>query len=341
MRYAVFSDVHANRQAWEAVRADMILQEVETLVCLGDVIGYGPKPREVLAAVRAATPNFVLGNHDAASCGRMDPAIFNERARTVIAWTRQQLDEEALRYLREVPLQMEGPGVEFVHAEVVQPGEFGYIDGPGPAGANLRAMACPLAFVGHTHLPAVYVMDPEEGAVTQLAPEDFRVEERKRYLVNVGSVGEPRTTDLRASYVIYNDLTQTVSFRRVAFDVAGYQVDLAESGLEISPYFVRVTEAGPQPALSQLPPATVAVEGRKEQLWPAASPAPGATSNPSEATRASSDSSNLPGWVTLLLVLVVLGAIGGAAFLVSTQRRESPPDQDGGGAPAADSPRGR
>ena len=95
MRYAIFSDVHANQQAWQAVLADAFEQRAGTLVCLGDVVGYGPKPLEVLNAVREVTPNFVLGNHDAAACGRLDPSIFNDRARSVIEWTREQLDDEA------------------------------------------------------------------------------------------------------------------------------------------------------------------------------------------------------------------------------------------------------
>ena len=113
MRYAIFSDVHANRQAWEAVLEDIAKQGADTLVCLGDVVGYGPKPLEVLSAVRAVTANFVLGNHDAAACGRLDPPIFNERARIVIEWTREQLDEDALTFLTQVPLQMNGEEVLF------------------------------------------------------------------------------------------------------------------------------------------------------------------------------------------------------------------------------------
>ena len=277
MRYAIFSDVHANRQAWEAVLVDIAQQGADTLVCLGDVVGYGPKPLEVLAGVRAVTANFVLGNHDAAACARLDPSIFNDRARVVIEWTREQLDNDALQFLGQVPLQMNGPDVYFVHAEIVQPGEFGYVEGVSSAKANLEAMVESLGFIGHTHLPLAYSMPKRGGTVTQLPPKDFQLERGQRYLVNVGSVGEPRTTDVRASYVIYDDATRTVFFRKVAFDVESYKEDLQQAGLEILPYFVQVVDAGkaadaprpaaaPQLALAHLPKVGEVVAGGQGHL---------------------------------------------------------------------------
>ena len=323
MRYAIFSDVHANRQAWEAVLADIAHQGADTLVCLGDVVGYGPKPLEVLTGVRAVTANFVLGNHDAAACGRLDPSIFNERARVVIEWTREQLDNNALQFLGQVPLQMNGPDVYFVHAEVVQPGEFGYVEGVSSAKANLEAMVESLGFIGHTHLPLAYSMSKRGGAVTQLPPKDFQLERGHRYLVNVGSVGEPRTTDVRASYVIYDDVARAVFFRRVAFDVEAYKADLQETGLEILPYFVQVVDSGkvadaprpaaaPQLALAQLPKVGEVVAGGQGHLVVGR---PGSGGRPAAGIggSVSRPRSSLP-WVlgigALLAVLLAIIAIG-------------------------------
>ena len=323
MRYAIFSDVHANRQAWEAVLADIAQQGVDTLVCLGDVVGYGPKPLEVLAGVRAVTANFVLGNHDAAACGRLDPSIFNDRARVVIEWTREQLDNDALQFLGQVPLQMNGPDVYFVHAEVVRPGEFGYVEGVSSAKANLEAMVESLGFIGHTHLPLAYSMSKRGGAVTQLPPKDFQLERGQRYLVNVGSVGEPRTTDVRASYVIYDDATQTVFFRRIAFDVEAYKRDLQQAGLEILPYFVQVVDAGkvadaprpaaaPQLALAHLPKVGEVVAGGQGHLVMGM---PGTGGRPATGIggSVSQPKSSLP-WVlsiaALVTILIAIIAIG-------------------------------
>ncbi len=326
MRYAIFSDVHANRQAWEAVLADALRQGADTLVCLGDVVGYGPRPQEVLSAVREVTPNFVLGNHDAAACGRLDPSIFNPRARTVIEWTQDQLDEDAIAFLRQVPLQMDGAAIQFVHAEITEPGEFGYVDGVGPAESNLQAMTEPLGFIGHTHLPLAYTMPRRGGQVKQLPPMDFVVERGQRYLVNVGSVGEPRTIDVRASYVIYDDSEKKVIYRKVVFDVEAYKADLARTDLDIRPYFVQVVDAGkvagapapaaaPQLALAQQPKVAEVVAGhhghlvlgRVGEMRGAGQVSPAPVAQPKST-------SGLVIGVVVALVVVVMGALAMVAM---------------------------
>ncbi len=246
MRYAVFSDVHANRQAWDTVLADIRQQGADVLVCLGDVVGYGPMPQEVLESVGAVTPNFVLGNHDAAVCGRLDTSFFNPSAKEVIEWTRGRLDKTALEFFEEVPLQIEEGDILFVHAEAANPGRFGYIDDETSAAESLEAIEQRIAFLGHTHHPLVHEMN--EGTVRELPPMDFKLQDGRRYLVNVGSVGEPRTPDIRSSYVIYDADAQTVAFRQLTFDVEAYRRDLAASGLQIQPYFVQVVEYGEQQA---------------------------------------------------------------------------------------------
>ena len=118
MRFAIFSDIHGNLPAWDQVLADIRSLEADVLICLGDVVGYGPKPQEVLDGIRSVTDNFVLGNHDAAAAGLIDPSIFNEHAHSVVLWTREHLSTESLDFLRNVPLQMESDDILFVHAEI-------------------------------------------------------------------------------------------------------------------------------------------------------------------------------------------------------------------------------
>ena len=118
MRYAIVSDIHANIRAWEAVLADIRSQRVDVIVCLRDVVGYGPKPAEVLEAVRSVTDHFVLGNHDAAAVGMMDYSIFNDHARQAIEWTITELSPDAKQFLSSVPLAIEAGELLFVHAEV-------------------------------------------------------------------------------------------------------------------------------------------------------------------------------------------------------------------------------
>ncbi|MEM9281279.1 MAG: LamG-like jellyroll fold domain-containing protein [Verrucomicrobiota bacterium] len=238
MRFAIFSDLHGNLPAWQAIQHDMISQQVETIVCLGDVVGYGPRPEEVLQAVRSVTANFVLGNHDAAACGRMDASIFNDNARAIVEWTGSVLSQDSHHFLQQVPLAMDdGQSTYFVHAEIEDPGRFGYITNVDEARTNFAATDASLTFIGHTHEPAVFSMDGS-GLVTSEPVMDFQLQPGHRYLVNVGSAGEPRDYDVRASYCLFDDTTKSIQFRRVKFDVEAYRRDIQEVGLNIQPFFL-------------------------------------------------------------------------------------------------------
>ena len=242
MRYAIVSDIHANFPAWEAVLADFRECKIEEVVCLGDVVGYGPKPAEVLEAVRAVTGNFVMGNHDAAAVGMMDYSIFNDHAREAIEWTMGQLDEAGKEFLSSVPLAIEAGDILFVHAEIEEPGRFGYISDLEVAQRNLEAGKHFVTFIGHTHLPKVFEMDIF-GEVTEFTDGDLTLDSDSRYIVNVGSVGEPRNSeDLRARYVIYDTETQELEFRRVEFDILAYRKDLEATTLSMRPFFLRTYE---------------------------------------------------------------------------------------------------
>lgn len=242
MRYAIVSDIHANLTAWNSVLADIRSQGAEVIICLGDVVGYGPKPAEVLAAVRAETSHFVLGNHDAAAAGLMDYSIFNDHAREAIEWTMTELDAEASTFLASVPLAIEAGEILFVHAEIAEPGRFDYIDGVEMAQENLAAGKHFVTFVGHTHQPKIFE-GLSDGTVSELPDNNGSLDPDKRYIVNVGSVGEPRNPDdLRARYVIYDSDQRTVDFRRVDFDITAYRADLESTSLSLRPYFLQIYE---------------------------------------------------------------------------------------------------
>ena len=255
MRYAIFSDIHGNLQAWNAIRRDMVDLQADVLVCLGDVVGYGPLPEEVLSAIREVTPNFVLGNHDAAAVGLLDPSLFNEHAESVIKWTSDQLSEDSKEFLLKTPLEIEDDDILFVHAEINQPGLFGYIETAEDAREQLAHAKHSLTFIGHTHHPLVFDLDAG-GEIHPLPDSDLQLDSSHRYIVNVGSVGEPRNPDdIRARYVIYDSDTRHVYFRRVAFDPEAYRRDLQATSLDLNPYFLQVVdhqaalESGAQRAL--------------------------------------------------------------------------------------------
>lgn len=242
MRYAIVSDLHANSRAWSAVLADLCEQGADVVVCLGDVVGYGPNPSEVLQSVRSVTNNFVMGNHDAAAVGMMDYSIFNNHARQAIEWTMTALNDEEKQFLASVPLAIEAGEILFVHAEISEPGRFAYISDTEVARENFEANNHLVTFVGHTHLPKIFERN-QQGHVRELADDNARLDANKRYIVNVGSVGEPRDArDLRARYVLYDPETREVIFRRVEFDIVAYRNDLKTTTLALRPFFLRIYE---------------------------------------------------------------------------------------------------
>jgi len=241
MRYAIISDLHANWQAWAAVLEDIRENQADTIICLGDVVGYGPRPEEVLASVRQQTANFVIGNHDAAACGLLDASIFNDHAREVVEWTAQRLSPDSLRFLQQVPLTLRAEDILFVHAEVQDPGRFGYIESEEAALMQFMYTRSTIVFFGHTHRPLAYCHNKD--SIKCLPDSDFHLAPGHRYLVNVGSVGEPRDPeDIRARYVLYDSSSRAVYFRRVRFDVDAYRADLKHVNLKIQPYFLSIID---------------------------------------------------------------------------------------------------
>jgi len=251
VRYAIVSDIHANRPAWEAVLIDLRAQGVDEIICLGDVVGYGPSPAEVLESLYANVHHFVLGNHDAALCGVIDAAAFNDGARRLLDWTQGQLDAKARAFLHRLPLVIKGAGFRCAHAELARPGRFGYIIDPDDALPSWAACNEQLLFVGHTHDPAIFVVGGS-GRPHRLDPCDFSLEEGKRYIVNVGAVGQPRDDDPRAGYAIVDDQVGNVLFRRVPFDIEGYRRDVTRAGIGIAgSYFLSVADAMRSPPIRE------------------------------------------------------------------------------------------
>ena len=230
MRYAIFSDVHANLQAWQAVLTDISSSHIDTILCLGDVLGYGPNPVEVLQSIHRHVDALTLGNHDAALCGMLDPCRFNQRARTLLDWTRTRVSSAATEFLAAQPLVLCGREFRCAHGEFGAPGAFHYVLDAADALPSWQAVPEPLLFVGHSHVPGIFVIGAS-GLPHLLPPQDFAIEPGKRYLVNVGAVGYPRDDDVRACYCIYDDADQSVVWRRIPFDLDAHRAALAAVGM--------------------------------------------------------------------------------------------------------------
>ena len=221
MRYAIISDIHANESALRHVLADAAAQGADTVVCLGDVVGYGPLPKETLALIRKSAAITLAGNHDDAVSRRQGADNFIDLAGDAVLRHREALDADSLGWLRALPYDCRIEGAIAAHGDFTDPPAFNYIDDEASAAANFSATDAQLMFTGHTHVPGFFLTG-QSGKVYRLEPQDFSVEDGKRYIVNPGSVGYPRECNgtCYSTYVIYDPAERSVRFRQIPFSVA-------------------------------------------------------------------------------------------------------------------------
>ena len=220
MRLALISDVHSNLEALLAVRAELSRLGVDRVHCLGDVVGYGASPNECCAAIRELASVTLLGNHDAAVSGRMDYSYYYEGARHALDWTVSRLDPEHHAWLAGLPhVHRDGDAVGLSHGSPLDPEAYEYVFALEQARELApHAPAMPeVTFIGHSHLPRAFAFAGGE-AHDVLAPR-IPVKRGVRYLVSVGSVGQPRDGDPRSCFVVYDTDARELSFHRVEYDV--------------------------------------------------------------------------------------------------------------------------
>lgn len=228
MKYAIFGDIHSNLEALEAVFEDVEEQEVDRLFCLGDLVGYGANPIEVLERVRERAEVIVAGNHDHAMAGILPLSHFNEFAREAAEWTVSEINQEHIRFLGRLPLIEEIDDLSVVHATFVSPYEFNYIMNDQQAAENFEELDTSLGFVGHSHVPMNFL---ERDDIRYSAAQKVELEDGLRLIVNTGSVGQPRDEDPRASYVIYDDEKGVIENRRVEYDIEMAAQKIKDAGL--------------------------------------------------------------------------------------------------------------
>jgi len=239
LRILVISDIHSNLEALEACVAGA--PEHDLVVNLGDIVGYGASPNEVIDRSRELGSVFVRGNHDKASAGLMDLHDFNPIAGMAALWTREHLTPENLAWLRKLPegpIHVEGlPGVQFVHGSPIDEDE--YVVTLRDAIEPLLVSAAPVTFFGHTHLQGAFstnsvasdVFRPEYKTVGQRETAEFPLKENIRYLLNPGSVGQPRDGDWRASFAVYDSEHRIATFCRVPYNLKDAQERIMAANL--------------------------------------------------------------------------------------------------------------
>jgi predicted phosphodiesterase len=221
MRYAVLSDVHANIEALDAVIRDIDLRKIEDVYFLGDAVGYGPNPNECVEILRERCKALIAGNHDWGAIGLTDISYFNANARYAVEWTTGVMTEKNKKILKSLPVRQEMKAMDIllVHSTPREPEAWHYLLTLRDAEMNFHYFDSSVCFLGHSHLPFIVEKYPSGDLVTY--KEAAGIKKGSRYIVNAGSVGQPRDGDPRACYAVVDD--EGIGIVRVPYDIPGVQ----------------------------------------------------------------------------------------------------------------------
>ncbi len=224
MRIAVFSDVHSNIDALTVVLERYKELSIDRYVCLGDVVGYGGAPEECCNVVRPLVDVCIMGNHDAAVSGEMDYAFYYEAARNALSHHANSVSKGNLEWLRNLPYTVDEGGWCFSHGSPVNAREFDYVFNPGQAAGLLLHWSdlSPVTFIGHSHLTKAFALarPGSLSRVEEVTASQITFDPDKKYIVTVGSVGQPRDNDARACCTVFDTEAMTLTYERLDYDIA-------------------------------------------------------------------------------------------------------------------------
>jgi len=229
MKYAVLGDIHANLEAFDAVLEDARKAGATHYANTGDIVGYNADPRACLQKLKTMQFASVQGNHDYYAAYHDSIDSFNPAARHSISWTRKHLGIFDRKYLRQLPLILDVENFTLVHSSLKMPNLWNYMHKKRDAQGHFLNQFNPVCFLGHTHVPSVFIFD--HGQIEHYRFDVLPLQKGLKYLINVGSVGQPRDRDPRACYVLYDLDNQTIELRRVAYDVETTQKKIRAAGL--------------------------------------------------------------------------------------------------------------
>lgn len=229
MRYAIISDIHSNLEALKRVLEQLKEESINKYVCLGDIVGYAANPNECVDTVRALTDMVIAGNHDYAAVRLTDISFFNPVAAQAAIWTGKTLTHENKDYLTNLGLSFSLENLFFVHSSPRNPELWYYVLSLNDAKEGFSVFEEKICFLGHTHQPITFT--ERAGRYGVVEDSTFAIKEEYRYMVNVGSIGQPRDSDPRACYVIYDTDEQLVEIRRLPYEVETAQEKIRQAGL--------------------------------------------------------------------------------------------------------------
>jgi diadenosine tetraphosphatase ApaH/serine/threonine PP2A family protein phosphatase len=229
MRYGIMADIHGNLEALEAVMEAFSGERIDSLICAGDIVGYGADPVECVARVRKTASAAIAGNHEWGVLGLTSLDYFNDFAGAAIVWTKDALDAASMDYIRSLGLVYESGAMTVVHGTPESPEDFNYILSEADAHHSMQFMKTAVCFVGHSHSPGIFSSGARKAV--RSAGNDVVLVGGEKYIVNVGSVGQPRDGDPRAAYAIFDTARSTVTIKRVGYDIKKAQEKILAAGL--------------------------------------------------------------------------------------------------------------
>ena len=228
-RVGIFSDIHSNLHAMQAVLKALDGENVDHLFCCGDVVGYGAFPNECCDLLRQRNCPVIAGNHDHAVLDLTDISYFNEVAKHAVLWTRSILTSENGAFLHSLPLTLKVDNMFFAHSSPDNPSEWNYILTMGEARINFGYFSEQFCFIGHSHQPFIITNYRDDLSCPETPEIDIL--ENRRYLINVGSVGQPRDRNPNACYIILDLETGKVQIKRIPYDIKAAQDAIIAQGL--------------------------------------------------------------------------------------------------------------
>ncbi len=218
MKIALISDVHSNLEALEEVLRDIEKQGVEKIHFLGDAVGYGTDPNKCIKLLDKHCDIKLLGNHDYAALGLVSMGEFNRVAKTSVEWTQTKLKKKSIEKLADFELSTTFLDFHLVHASPGTPDDWNYILSPEQATEEFANFTQSICFIGHSHIPTIYI-EESDGTISSRLSETLELDPELRYIINIGSVGQPRDNDPRACYLKIDTDNLKIEYRRVEYDV--------------------------------------------------------------------------------------------------------------------------
>ncbi len=231
MIYGVISDIHGNLEALLATLESIksYKKKIDKIICLGDIVGYGADPGECIRITREISDVILAGNHDFAVCEQTSIEAFNAYARAAVLWSRDALNEDEINFLKDLPLIYGEKSTDFVHSSLHRPESWRYLSGTPDTYIDFQIMEKNVLFVGHTHVPVIFENEGME--VKRLNSSELFLNPNKKYIINPGSVGQPRDRDQRASFSIFDLENKSIETIRVEYDIKEAQRKILNAGL--------------------------------------------------------------------------------------------------------------